>query len=370
MTKIDSALKKMQKKYDSGVIMDLRKQDRLPKIERIPVPSPKIGEILGFGGYPRGRILEVYGAESSGKTSFVTYLAGVCQNTTFYDEDEKTGELTERKGMVLFIDAEHAFDLDFARVHNFDMNRCILVQPDNGEQALDIAIEFINTGEVDLVIIDSIAALTPIAEIEADMDQMQIGLQARMISKFLRKSMSLIAQTKTTLLCVNQTRDSIGVYGNPIATPGGKSLKFYSSIRIEVKRKEFIKEKDIPIGLMIAMRTVKNKTAPPGKKCLVEMSFTRGFDARLEWIDFAIQYDVVQNPSQGSFLLLNGNKMRGKQNVIDYYSDPANAEEYEEVIKKTQERLYATLTTSRVSVDDPDEEKEVEEIESFEAEEE
>ena len=214
MEKLDKAIKDLKKQYDAGVIMDLRKKDPLPKVERVPVSSPKIGELLGGGGSPRGRVIVIYGPESGGKTSLCSYIAGTYQKTTFeYITDE--GELKERKGVVVFIDAEHSFDPEFAKVHNFDISQCILVQPDNGEQALDIAISLISTGEVDLVVIDSLAACTPIAEIEADMDQQQMGLQARMLGKFFRKAVAIIKKSNCTLLCVNQTRASIGTYGNP-----------------------------------------------------------------------------------------------------------------------------------------------------------
>lgn len=361
MEKLDKAIKDLKKQYDTGVIMDLRKKDPLPKVERVPVSSPKIGELLGGGGSPRGRVIVIYGPESGGKTSLCSYIAGIYQNTTFeFMTDE--GELKERKGVVVFIDAEHSFDPEFAKVHNFDISQCILVQPDNGEQALHIAIELISTGEVDMVIIDSLAACTPIAEIEADMDQQQMGLQARMFSKFFRKAIAVVGQTKTTLLCTNQIRDQIGLYAGGPQMPGGRAIRFYSSVLIEVKRKDWVMDGDSPSGIIIAAKSIKNKTAPPMKKHLIEMSFTKGFDSHLEWIDYAIQYDIIQNPGQGSYILFNGTKLRGKAKVIDFYSDPSNAEEYEKVIAKTKERMYANSSITRVSVESPEDEKEVREL--------
>ncbi len=362
MTNLDKALKALDKKYgDTGTIMDLRKKDFSINIERVPVDSPKIGELFGKGGVPRGRIIEIYGTEASGKTSLCSYIAGTYQKTTFEYMTEE-GELKERKGMVVYIDVENAFDLEYAKVHDYDMSKTILVQPDNGEQALDIAINLISTGEVDLVVIDSIAALTPIAEIEADMDQQQMGLQARMLGKFFRKAVAFIKKSNCTLLCVNQTRSAIGVYGNPMVTPGGNALKFYASVRLEIKRKDWILEGSETVGIVIAAKSIKNKTAPPMKKHLLEMSFTKGFDSHLEWIDYAIQYDIIQNPGQGTYILYNGNKVRGKGKVIDFYSDPENSEEYSTVISKTKERMYAKTSVARVSVDSEEDEKEVREL--------
>lgn len=358
---IESVLKKLYKKYDDGQIIDLRKQQAARPIERVPVPSPKIGDLLGAGGYPRGRLIEIFGAESGGKTTLCSYFAGVCQKHDFEFTDSK-GKTSSRKGMVVFIDAEHSYDLDYAKIHGFDLSRSILVQPDNGEQALDIAINFIESGEVDMVIIDSIAALTPLAEIEADMDQMQMGLQARMISKFLRKSVALTAQTKTTLICVNQIRDRIGTYGGGWTTPGGHALKFFSSIRLEVRRKEYINNKGVTTGIMIAAKTVKNKTAPPMRSQLLELDFKKGFDSHLEWVEFAIDLGIIESPAQGSFILLNGDRIRGRANVVEFYSNPENAEEYQQVIEKTKEIMYTPNKPVRVSVESEEDRKEMEEL--------
>lgn len=360
MEKLDTVLRRMQKKYDTGVIMDLRKQDSLPRFERVPVDSPNIGELLGFGGYPRGKTIVIYGPESGGKSSLCSYLGGACQKATF-EYMEPNGELKERKGMVLFVDTEHAFDLEFAKVHGFNMNQCILVQPDNGEQALDIALEFIESGSVDMVVVDSLAAVTPIAEIEADMDQQQMGLQARLIAKFFRKATALISQSRCTLVCTNQVRENFG-YGASEVMPGGRSIRFYASIMIDVKRKEYIMEKDEAVGIIIAARSVKNKTAPPMKKFLLTMSFSDGFESHLDWIDYAIKFDVIQNPKQGSFILFNGEPIRAKSRVVDYYSDAENAEEYEKVIAATKKCMNEGTSMLRVSADDPEDLKEVEEL--------
>jgi len=361
MSALDNALKKLQKKYDDpGVIMDLRKKDsEVPNIERIDIDSPKIGDVFGKGGYPRGRIIEIFGPESGGKTSLATYLGGICQRTVFETKNEETGIVKKRNGIVLFIDAEHSLDPNFAIVHGFDLDKCILIQPDNGEQALDIIIKLVETGEIDMVIIDSIAALTPQAEIDADMDAQQMGLQARIISKFLRKSNSIFQRTKTTLVAINQIRDNLSKFGANYTTPGGKALKFYSSIRVEVKRVEWTLEGTETVGLVINMTCIKNKTAPPRHKQLVNMSFTKGFDAHLEWIDFAIDLGIIVRLSKVTYLNEAGEKIKSRAGITEYYSDPKNSEEYERVIKKTREIMNSKKST-RVSIDKPEDEEEIE----------
>ena len=359
MSALDNALKKLQKKYeDPGIILDLRKGDTLPPIERVDIDSPKIGDLFGKGGYPRGRIIEISGPFSGGKTSLASYLAGLCQKTIFETVNETSGKVTERNGTILFIDAEQSLDAEYAAVHGFDVNQCILVQPDNGEQALDIVIKAVETGEVDMVIIDSIAALTPKAEIEADMDQMQMGLQARLITKFLRKANSIVKKTKTTLICINQTRQNLGFGGSTI-TPGGNALKFYASVRIEVKRIEWTLKGTETVGLLIQMTCTKNKTAPPRKKYKVTMTFDKGFDAHLEWIDFAIDLGTITKLSSVMYANQAGMKIKGKKGVTEYYSDPVNAEEYEEIIKRTR-NVMAQKVSSRVSVDSKEDEEAME----------
>lgn len=340
LAKLDKLVKDLQKNYGEGTVMDLRKgDDAVPKIERIPIDSPKIGDALGFGGYPVGRIIEIFGPESGGKTSMATYLSGQTQKRDIEYVTEK-GEIKTRKGVVLYIDAEHAIDLQFAKVQGFDMNQAILVQPDSGEDALDIAIAAAESGEVDLIVIDSVAALTPLAELEGGMTDQQMGLQARMLSKFFRKVKGILSDNRCTLLAINQIRMKIGGYGNPEESAGGKALKFYASIRLEMRRREYILEKTIPVGLQITMKVVKNKTAPPMKRYILDMDFKRGFDSTMEWIDFAVETDIIK---QGGpwFHLPTGEKIQGKLNVIDFYSKEENAEAYKKVIEDTRIRKFS-----------------------------
>ena len=546
---LDKLIDKLQETYKDGVIMDLRRGGSVPDVERVPLESPKIESLFGIGGVPRGRIIEIFGPESSGKTSLCEYIAGQFQRDDLEYTDEKTGELKTRKGVVVYIDAEHAISLEYAQIHGFDVSQCILVQPDSGEQACDIAIQFAESGQVDLIVIDSIASLIPQTEIDADMSQQTIGLQARMLSKFFRKAAGILSKTKTTMLCINQIRMNIGGYGNPETTcvtpdtivdyttqnpsipgyyiaphgwrtvedmfkdqgvdwknlpensrvstdgqlwissceiegtvakgrmqrvtqlvrkqnspvykvyaqykdydqpeflafkgtpqhkifaqtvnkkynwyslaevatwlglgtrvkviysehaggipgeidisrmeyvpepqpildmevegthtyfangilshnTGGKALKFYSSARIEVRRREYITEKDETKGIIINAKTVKNKTAPPMVRQQLEMYFDKSFDASMEWVDFAIEYQVIAQAGAGFFTLPDGTKIRGRANVVEYMKDPANKETYESIIQATKERMYKKTEGKRrrVSADDPEEEAEI-----------
>jgi recombination protein RecA len=363
MERLDKLIREAQKEFGTGTIMDLRKNASIPGVERIKVDSPKIGNALGNGGFPKGRIIEIYGPESGGKTSFSEYLAGQFQKEDFEYLTEK-GEKKIRKGVVLFIDAEHSIDLEYAQVQGFMMSQAILVQPDNGEQAFDIAIKFAESGEVDLIVIDSIAAMTPLAEINANMDQQQMGLQARLIAKGLRKLNSIMSVNKCSLIAINQIRDKIGVmYGPTTTTPGGHALKFYSSIRIELRKREYIIGSDNEtIGLRIAMKIVKNKTAPPMIKELLDMYFDRGFDATLEWIDFAIKYDLVKKSGAWFMLFNKEEKVHGKNSVIEYYSKEENKEEYNKLIEETRKVAFPDKKNLRISVDSKEEKEVVEEL--------
>lgn len=350
MDSLDKLLRNVQKKFGEGSLV-MPKEGYSNMIERIPVSSPKIGDVFGGGGIPRGRIIELFGPESSGKTSLASYLAGQVQR--HYFEDKK------RKGLVAFIDAEHAFDPEYAETLGFDSRKALFSQPNSGEQALDITLELVESGEVDFIIVDSVAALTPRSELEGEMGDMQMGAQARLLGKGVRKITAALDQSKCSLLFINQLRSNIGGYGNPEVTPGGKALKFFSSIRIEIRKIEFMNEKNEIIGLRSRIKGVKNKTAPPMKKHEIEMFFGRGFDVDLEWVDFAILHGVVKQAGAWFNILNNEEKLQGKHRVIEYLKN--NPEEYNEVIEKTKKIMYHSIKNEQVA-----DEKESEELEELE----
>lgn len=359
LSELDKLNDSLRKKYGDGVVMDLRRPEaNLPDIDRVPLDSPNMAELFGKEGVPVGRIVEIYGGESSGKTSICEYIAGQFQKYQFpHIKNSKTGEIEMRNGVVVYIDAEHAIDLDYARIHGFNMNNAILVQPDSGEEALDIAIAYADSGEVDLIVIDSIAALTPQAIIDGDMDQQTIGLQARMLSKFFGKAAAIFKKNNCTLLCINQTRVKIGAWSPtgsiPEESSGGKALKFYSSIRIEIRRKEYIMDKDTPVGIIIAAKTVKNKTAPPMVKKLLTMSFDKSFDPFNEWIDLFIKYNFIEMAGAGWAKMPNGEKLQGRDNIKAYYVE--HRDEYDDLVSKCR-NIISLNTGSRVSIDEEDEE--------------
>lgn len=341
LKELNQLTKKLQKEYGVGVVMNLANGEQPVPIRRFPVSSPKIGDLLGGGGTPQGRIIEIYGPESVGKTSLACYLAGQLQNTDVMVNDTK-GELNTRKGTVVYIDAENSIDPDYALIQGFDVKKSILVQPDSGEQALDIAIAYASSGLVDMIVIDSIAALAPLAELEGAMTDQQMGAQARMLSKFLRKASTILAKNNCTIICINQLRQKIGVmWGSNETTAGGNALKFYASIRIDVRKVELIMEKDKAIGLRSRVKTVKNKTAVPMKVYEIDFFFDRGIDSYLEWIDFAISGAIIKQ-SGAWFTLpsLPDKKFQGKNAVMEYYLDPEHKKEYDEVVELVKVSVF------------------------------
>lgn len=340
LKELNQLTKKLQKEFGSGVVMNLANGDTPVSIHRFPVSSPKIGDLLGNGGTPQGRIIEIYGPESVGKTSLACYLAGQLQNTDVIVNDTK-GELITRKGTVVYIDAENSIDPDFALVQGFDVKKTILVQPDNGEQALDIAIAYASSGFVDMIVIDSIASLTPLSELEGAMTDQQMGAQARMLSKFFRKATAILSKNNCTIICINQLRSKIGGYGNPEVTAGGNALKFYASIRIDIRKVELIMEGDKAIGLRSKIKTVKNKTSPPMKVYEIDFFFDRGIDSFLEWIDFAISGAIIkQSGAWFTIPSLPDKKFQGKKSVMEYYLDPEHKKEYDEVVELVKVSVF------------------------------
>ena len=311
------AMAKIEKDFGKGSIMRLGEQVT-DKIDVIPTGSIGLNYALGVGGYPRGRIIEIYGPESSGKTTLTIHAIA---------EVQKAG------GIAAFIDAEHAFDPTYAQKLGVKLQDLWISQPDNGEQALAIADQLISSAAVDLVVIDSVAALTPKAEIEGDMGDNKVGLQARLMSQALRKLTATISKTKTCCIFINQLREKIGVmFGNPETTTGGNALKFYSSVRLDIRRMTSVKDGDEIIGNQVRVKVVKNKVAPPFRKAEFEISFGEGISRSGEIVDLGVEYEIIKK--SGSWFSYNDSKIgQGREAVKKVIQDnPELAEELEAAI--------------------------------------
>ena len=270
---------KIEKDFGKGSIMKLG-DEHVENIEVIPTGSIALDNALGVGGYPRGRIIEIYGPESSGKTTFAIHAIGEAQ---------------QAGGNAAFIDAEHAFDRFYAAKLGVDVDNLWISQPDNGEQALQIADQLISSAAVDIVVVDSVAALTPKKEIEGDMGDNVVGLQARLMSQALRKLTSTISKTNTTCIFINQLREKIGVmFGNPETTTGGNALKFYASVRLDIRRVTTLKDGDTPIGNQVRVKIVKNKVAPPFRKAEFEITFGEGISHVGEIVDLGVELGIIK----------------------------------------------------------------------------
>ena len=294
--------------------------EKVEKVDVIPSGSVGLDLALGVGGYPRGRIIEIYGPESSGKTTLAIHAIA---------EAQKLG------GIAAIIDAEHAFDRFYAEALGVDVDNLFISQPDNGEQALEIADQLISSAAVDLVVIDSVAALTPKAEIEGTMGDNKVGLQARLMSQALRKLTSTISKTNTTCIFINQLREKIGVsFGNPETTTGGNALKFYASVRIDIRKAAAIKDGETQLGNLTKVKVVKNKVAPPFRRCEFDILYGQGISKLGEILDFAIQYDIIQK--SGSWLSYEGAKIaQGRDKGLAMLKDnPELAEEIEAKVRQ------------------------------------
>ncbi len=318
---LQNAMAKIEKDFGKGSIMRMGAAVA-ETVEVIPTGSIALNHALGVGGYPRGRVIEIYGPESSGKTTLTLHAIA---------EAQKAG------GVAAFIDAEHAFDPTYAHKLGVNLDDLLISQPDNGEQALAIADQLISSSAIDIVVIDSVAALTPKAEIDGDMGENKVGLQARLMSQALRKLTATISKTKTTCIFINQLREKIGVmFGNPETTTGGNALKFYSSVRLDIRSISKIKDGDEVLGNQVRVKVVKNKVAPPFRKAEFEISFGEGISHAGELVDLGTELGVLKK--SGSWWSYNDSKIgQGRDTVKRLMKD--NPEMAEEIEAKIYEAL-------------------------------
>ena len=311
---LQAAMSKIEKDFGKGAIMKMG-DEQIEKVEVIPTGSIALNAALGVGGYPKGRIIEIFGPESSGKTTLAIHAIA---------EAQKAG------GIAAFIDAEHAFDRFYAANLGVDIDNLLIAQPDNGEQALEIADQLIRSSAVDIVVVDSVAARTPKKEIEGDMGDNVVGLQARLMSQALRKLTSTISKTNTTCIFINQLREKIGVmFGNPETTTGGNALKFYASVRLDIRRVTSIKDGDNVVGNQVRVKIVKNKVAPPFRKAEFEISFGEGISRVGEIVDMGVELGIIQK--SGSWFSYNDTRLaQGRDATKQMIKDnPELAEELE-----------------------------------------
>jgi len=319
---LENAMKEIEKQHGKGSVMILGEENINMEMESIPTGSIKLDKALGIGGYPRGRIIEVYGPESSGKTTLALHAIA---------EAQKSG------GYAAFIDAEHALDPQYAKALGVDIDNLILSQPDTGEQALEITEALIRSGAIDIIVIDSVAALVPEAEIRGDMGASHVGLQARLMSQAMRKLSGAISKSKTITIFINQIREKVGVmFGNPEITPGGRALKFYASVRLEIRRGEQIKHGIDIVGNLTKLKVVKNKVAPPFKTLVVDIIYGHGISKIGEIIDISVEEEIINK--SGSWFSYQGEKIgQGRENVKKFLTE--KPELLKEIETKVREKL-------------------------------
>ena len=316
---LDEVLASIEKQFGKGSVMKLGDNEHID-IETIPSGCLSLDIALGIGGYPKGRIIEIFGPESSGKTTFALHAIA---------EAQKKG------GRAAFIDAEHALDPTYAAKIGVNTDELLLSQPDSGEQALEICEALVRSGAISVIVIDSVAALVPQAEIEGEMSDMQVGLQARLMSKALRKLSGIISKTNTVAIFINQLREKVGVmFGNPETTTGGRALKFYSSIRLEIRRSEQIKEGTDVVGNKTNIKVVKNKMAPPFKNCTVDIMYGEGVSKEGDLIDLASEAKIIEKT--GAWYAYKGEKLgQGKENVKALLkNDPKMTQEIDKLVRE------------------------------------
>ena len=316
---LDAALVQIEKQYGKGAVMKLGDSGAQMNVETIPTGALSLDIALGLGGIPKGRIVEIYGPESSGKTTVTLHMIA---------------EVQKRGGIAGFIDAEHALDPVYAKNIGVDVDNLYISQPDNGEQALEITETMVRSGAVDIVVVDSVAALVPKAEIEGDMGDSHVGLQARLMSQALRKLTAVISKSNCTVIFINQLREKVGVmFGNPETTTGGRALKFYSSVRLDVRRIESLKQSGEVIGNRTRVKVVKNKIAPPFKEAEFDIMFGEGISAVGDILDLAAENNIINK--SGAWYAYEGNKIgQGRENAKQYLKD--NPEVCHEVEQKVR----------------------------------
>ena len=317
---LDAALTQIEKAYGKGSVMKLGDSGANMNIETVPTGSLSLDIALGLGGVPKGRVIEVYGPESSGKTTVALHMVA---------------EVQKRGGIAGFIDAEHALDPVYAKNIGVDIDNLYISQPDNGEQALEITETMVRSGAVDIVIVDSVAALVPKAEIDGDMGDSHVGLQARLMSQALRKLTAVISRTNCIVIFINQLREKVGVmFGNPETTTGGRALKFYSSVRLDVRRTESLKQSGEVIGNHVRVKVVKNKIAPPFKEAEFDIMFGKGISREGDVLDLAADANIVEK--SGSWYAYKGAKIgQGRENAKQYLAqNPLIGEEIENQVRE------------------------------------
>ncbi|MCI7051081.1 MAG: recombinase RecA [Bacteroidales bacterium] len=319
-----AAMAKIEKDFGKGSIMKMGDQ-QVEDVDVIPTGSLALNAALGVGGYPKGRIIEIFGPESSGKTTLAIHAIAQAQ---------------QNGGIAAFIDAEHAFDRFYAAKLGVNVDELLIAQPDNGEQALDIADQLIRSSAIDIIVIDSVAALTPKAEIEGDMGDNKVGLQARLMSQALRKLTATISKTNTTCIFINQLREKIGImFGNPETTTGGNALKFYASVRLDIRRVTTLKDGDTPIGNQVRVKVVKNKVAPPFRKAEFEITFGEGISHAGEVVDLGVELGIIKK--SGSWFSYGESRLgQGRDAVKKLIKDNP------ELSAEIEEQIAAALKSS------------------------